>query len=393
MRRAVYGPRASTGNASRGRRTLSYVRGITLACVGIVAASSIAGCWLAHGLEGGVDGGPPRDSATVDAPVDADARTPGPTCDRPLDEWAETELRIEGFGRGVARLRDGDRTWVGAYAPTDGLVHLVALDESRADPRIAMDLPLESARGVPVAGAMDEARVAIGLTSGDGGVLEIAIVDPDGRPLLSTAVMAAPAGASMVIRGARLGVAAQGDDPFFPTTLAVLDASGGDFFVLEGLDATDEVSIGLGRGLFSALVTRRGEGETRLFGVDERGVIDAGGIGVRLRSTTWDGAVALGVDEEGALVLRRSAARLERFVPPEPVGAPSLAMRAARAWVASPGAGPSAVFMTDEGRFLTREVRGAEVVQVALAHASARHRGAFVLSDGDDLRWIGWSCE
>nr|MDQ3032453.1 hypothetical protein [Myxococcota bacterium] len=67
-------------------------------------------------------------------------------------------------------------------------------------------------------------------------------------------------------------------------------------------------------------------------------------------------------------------------------------MRGREAWLAG-AAGPASVVFALDGDFERRLVIGARVVQAVAAHASERHLGAFVLSDGDDLRWIGWSCE
>lgn len=373
------------------------VRGITFACFVACIASSIGGCYAAH--ERVADGGPvdarPVDARPEDArPVDArsdDARVPGGACDGPFREWTPNEVRLEGgpWGSGMARLRDRERTSLAVHSLADGLVHVLDFDESGAAPQVTRDLALTSARGVPLAGAVDGDRIAIAFDDG-GPSMRVDVFDPDGRPLFSMTLMQPPNRSSAVIRGSRVGIAVNAGRGF-TAALLVIDASGGGIVGGADVDGTDDVSIGQGRGLFNALVTRSG-GETHLFGVDERGVIDAASIGVRLVATSWDGTAAVGVDDEGALVVRRAASAIDRYAPPAPVGAPSLAMRGREAWLAG-AAGPASVVFALDGEFERRLVAGARVVRAVVAHASDRHLGAFVLSDEDDLRWIGWSCE
>ncbi|MDQ3031323.1 MAG: hypothetical protein M3Y87_02830, partial [Myxococcota bacterium] len=296
------------------------MRAVTFACVVACATSSIGGCYAAH--ERVADGGPIDARAEDAPPVDArpdDARMPGGACDRPFREWTPSEVRLEGgpWGIGMARLRDGERTSLAVHSPADGRVHVLEFDESGAAPQVMRDLAIASARGVPLAGAMDDDRIAIVFDDG-GPVMRVDVLDPDGRSLFSMTLMQPPSRSSAVIRGSRVGVAVNANaGSGFPAALLVIDASGGGVVGGADVDGTDDVSIGQGRGLFSALVTRRG-GETHLFGVDELGVIDAASIGVRLLATSWDGTAAVGIDDEGALVVRRSASAIERYAPPGP---------------------------------------------------------------------------
>lgn len=375
------------------------VRAITVAAPWIacciasaLGAASLGGCYLSHEIvvdAGPVDARPPADAPGLDA-RDADAHVPLASCRGPIAGWTPTDAVIPGpWGRGIARVRDGQRTWIAAHSLDDGLVHLLDLDYEGALPSVGRDIPLEPAAGVPLAGAMDGARVAIAFASSSGGaLLGVSIADPDGRRLADTLLMEPAAPSTLALRGSRLGLASGGGTAPF---VSLIDASDGRVVGGDAFTGAAEVSVGLGRGLFSAIVTPA-EGDSRLVGVDDLGTIDAGSIGVRLLAMTWDGTAVAGVEPDGAIVARVTALRIERFVPPTALGAISLAMRGGAPWIAAVGLDGDVWFVSEEG-FVRRELPGIDVTFAVAAHASERHVGAFVLGDGTELRWVGWSCD
>jgi hypothetical protein len=361
--------------------------------LGCVLIASAAGCYVARQdpLDGAVDDG---EAGTPDAPRDGgpDA-VPLPTCRRSWREWSmDQEVYPGGWARGAARLRHGERTWLAVYSVDTGQTHLLDFAYTGRIPVVLRNLPAGS--GVPVAGAMDDARVVLAWV-GLEAPLSIRILDPDARFLGELDPIVRGGRPTLSLRGTRAALA-QSEGMGVPSSVVVFDVSGAGVIGEAAFEEYEEVAVGHGLGLFYAIGTPPA-GESELLGVDEAGVTRAGGIGARMLAVDWDGPVAAGFSAEGGIAVRRPRTAVEQFDLGEPFelrGARlSLATSAGELWFAIRIGDPPRVLLGDPRNgwiSLPEEDLGGGLVSL-LAHADPTHRGAFVLT-ARELRWIGFSC-
>lgn len=394
--------RAGSGNEPRDARTLVFVRAITVV-LGVICASMCAGCYASDGRRSDAS---PIDVGTGDAGVDdageidagrhdaagLDAAVRLPSCDLPVRQWAETTTIYPGvYAPGAARLRFGQETWIAAATPGSRVEMLLfedAPDPESGGPGLVDVVRLAgSALGV-WAGARDALRIAIV------GSDELRVFDPSGALLAAGPVDPTPDRVTLALRETRVGMT---QDRPGVTTAFVLDASSGLTLSRTELEGFERAAVGLGRGLFQIVATP-GEGESRLLGLDEGGVVDAAGLDAGLVAVSWDDSTALGLTREGDLMLRRPGSALERLAAGVSVVGDretSVAIRgdaivAVHYLVESLD---EMVIVDAEGELPRRALPGGGLSAV-MAHASRRHRGVFVgLASRRAIVWVGWSCD
>ncbi|AKF09540.1 hypothetical protein DB32_006689 [Sandaracinus amylolyticus] len=367
------------------------VRAITFVLVGCAASIVCAGCYLSHDVVSA------RDGSVTDAPITRDAsrdasRVVG--CDAPVREWPETFAVYPGeYARAATRIRFGETTWVAAHAPSHGTEVLQLVDGERGAPVLERVIAVDGELLRPIAGARDDARIALALAGRSD--LQIHVLDADGEPLARGLHEPLGTRVTMALRERRIGVVLE-RGPDTSATAWVLDASSALDLVRVELDGSEHAGVGLGRSSFAIVATPR-VGESRLWGLDDAGVIDAGAIGARMIDVTWDESTAFALDERALLVRRpgRAVERIERGLSggPEVSIDPSGAVHGAAIWHATGTQMGTVEFLDDEGPLASRSIEGLEI-RAVMAHASRRHRGAFVLVESlRALVWVGWSCD
>ncbi|WP_236519552.1 hypothetical protein [Sandaracinus amylolyticus] len=371
------------------------MRAITVALVGCAASIVCAGCYLSH------DVASTRDGSVSDAPITLDASrdaardaTLAVSCDRPPREWSETYAVYPGeYTRGATRIRFGDTTWVAAHAPSHGTEVLQLVDGERGAPVLERVIEVDGELLRPIAGARDDGYVALALA--DRTDLQIHVLDVEGEPLARGLREPLGARVTMALRERRIGMVLE-REPDTSATAWVLDASSALDLVRVELEGFEHAGIGFGRSSF-AIVATPSAGESRLWGLDDAGVIDAGAIGARMIGVTWDESTAFALDERSLLVRRpgRAVERIARGLSggPEVSIDPSGAVRGDAIWHATGTQMGTVEFLDGEGPLASRSVEGLEI-RAVMAHASRRHRGAFVLVESlRALVWVGWSCD